>query len=80
MLSHAITDMKEIAMADMDIVVHMLSHTDWERHADVMEDIFKASEAEGLEVWVDNWGICRTDRPPVELVALRENRAHMKSR
>lgn len=57
MLSHAITDMKEIAMADMDIVVHMLSHTDWERHADVMEDIFKASEAEGLEVWVDNWGI-----------------------
>ena len=32
MLSHAITDMKEIANADMDIVVHMLSHTDWERH------------------------------------------------
>jgi len=57
MLSHAMADMHEIAMADMDIVVHMLSHTDWERHADVMGDIFKASEAEGLEVWVDNWGI-----------------------
>ena len=57
MLSHAITDMKEIAMADMDVVVHMLSHTDWERHDKVMADIFKASEAEGLEVWVDNWGI-----------------------
>ena len=57
MLSHAITDMKEIAAADMDIVVHMLSHTDWERHDQVMADIFKATEAEGLEVWVDNWGI-----------------------
>ena len=57
MLSHAITDMKEIARADMDIVVHMLSHTDWERHDKVMANIFKATEAEGLEVWVDNWGI-----------------------
>ena len=57
MLSHAISDMKEMARADMDIVVHMLSHTDWERHDQVMGDIFKASEYEGLEVWVDNWGI-----------------------
>ncbi len=57
MLSHAITDMKEIARADMDIVVHMLSHTDWERHDKVMGDIFRASEDVGLEVWVDNWGL-----------------------
>lgn len=57
MLSHAIADMEEMARADMDVVVHMLSHTDWERHDKVMADIFKASEAVGLEVWVDNWGI-----------------------
>ena len=57
MLSHAISDMKEIVRADMDIVVHMLSHTDWERHDKVMGDIFRASEDAGLEVWVDNWGI-----------------------
>ena len=57
MLSHAIEDMKDIARSDMDIVVHMLSHTDWERHSEVMKDIFAATEAEGLEVWVDNWGI-----------------------
>ena len=57
MLSHAISDMNEMARADMDIVVHMLSHTDWERHNKVLGDIFKASEAAGLEVWVDNWGI-----------------------
>ena len=56
-LGHAITDMKEIARADMDIVVHMYTHNDMERHSKVMEDIFKATEAEGLEVWVDNWGI-----------------------
>ncbi len=57
MLSHAIADMNEMAKADMDIVVHMLSHNDWERHDKVMADIFKASEAVGLEVWVDNWGL-----------------------
>ena len=57
MLSHAIADMREIARADMDVVVHMLSHTDWERHDKVMKDIFAASEDAGLEVWVDNWGI-----------------------
>ena len=57
MLSHAIEDMRKIARADMDIVVHMLSHNDWERHDAVMKDIFKATESFGLEVWVDNWGI-----------------------
>ena len=57
MLSHAIADMQDIARSDMDIVVHMLSHNDWERHDKVMKDIFAASEDAGLEVWVDNWGI-----------------------
>ena len=57
MLSHAITDMKDIARSDMDIVVHMLTHNDIERSFPVMKDIFKATEAEGLEIWVDNWGI-----------------------
>ena len=57
MLSHAITDMKDIAKNDLDIVVHMLTHNDIERSFPVMKDIFKATEAEGLEIWVDNWGI-----------------------
>ena len=43
MLSHAIKDMREMARADLDVVVHMLSHNDWERHSNVMGDIFKAS-------------------------------------
>lgn len=57
MLSHARADMAEIASCGMDIVVHMLSHTDWERHSAVMKDIFAATEDAGLEVWVDNWGL-----------------------
>ena len=57
MPSHVRTDMREIARADMDIVVHMFSHTDWERHKTVMKDIFAITEDQGLEVWVDNWGI-----------------------
>lgn len=57
MLSHAIEDMKKIANADMDIVVHMFTHNDWERHDTVMKDIFKVTEDCGMDVWVDNWGI-----------------------
>lgn len=57
MPSHVRADMEEIAKADMDIVVHMLSHTDWERHKTVMKDIFKITQDAGLEVWVDNWGL-----------------------
>ena len=56
-LTHVIEDMKELARADMDVVVHMYTHNDMERHTKVVADIFKATEAEGLEVWVDNWGI-----------------------
>ncbi len=57
MPTHVRQDMREIAKADMDIVVHMLSHTDWERHKNVMGDIFKITEDAGLEVWVDCWGL-----------------------
>ena len=31
MLSHAMTDMRGMARADLDIVVHMLTHNDMER-------------------------------------------------
>ena len=57
MLSHVISDMHAMSMADMDIVVHMFSHMDMERHSKAMGDVFKASEQEGLEVWVDNFGL-----------------------
>ena len=57
MPSHVKEDMREIARADMDIVVHMFSHTDWDRHSKIMKDIFKITEDAGLEVWVDNWGL-----------------------
>ena len=57
MPSHAREDLKEIVDADMDIVVHMLSHMDWDRHISAMKDIVSMSEDMGLEVWIDNWGI-----------------------
>ena len=57
MLSHAENDMKEIVRADMDVVLHMYSHTDWTRHKAVLKDMIAVSEHAGLEVWVDNWGL-----------------------
>lgn len=57
MPSHYREDVREIVDADMDIVVHMFSHIDWERHSKAIKEMIEISEDAGLEVWVDNWGI-----------------------
>ena len=54
---HARQDLLDMATHGMDLVVHMFSHTDWDRHKLVMRDIVTMSEDLGLEVWVDNWGL-----------------------
>ena len=54
---HARADLLDMATHGMDLVVHMFSHTDWERHKNVMKDIVAISQDVGLEVWVDNWGL-----------------------
>lgn len=54
---HARQDLMDMATHGMDLVVHMFSHTDWDRHKRVMGDIIAMSEDMGLEVWVDNWGL-----------------------
>ena len=54
---HAQQDFRDMAHHNMNLVVHMLSHTDWDRHLHVMKDLVAMSEAEGLETWMDNWGL-----------------------
>jgi len=54
---HAQHDLRDMAAHNMNLVVHMFSHTDWDRHKNVMKDIVYASEDAGLEVWIDNWGL-----------------------
>ena len=54
---HAEADLEDMVRNGMDIVVHMLSHTDWRRHLNVMKDIVAISEEKGLESWIDNWGL-----------------------
>ena len=54
---HAQHDMRDMAAHHMNLVVHMFSHTDWDRHKNVMKDIIYTSQDAGLEVWVDNWGL-----------------------
>ncbi|MBQ4527455.1 MAG: hypothetical protein II998_05220 [Clostridia bacterium] len=56
-LRHVEEDMTDIVRHNMDIVVHMFSHNDWDRHLGVMKNIFDISKERGLEVWVDNWGL-----------------------
>ena len=57
MLRHAREDLLDMATHGMDLVVHMFSHTDWDRHKMVMKDMIAMSEDMGLDVWVDNWGL-----------------------
>ncbi len=54
---HAREDLMDMAAHHMNLVVHMFSHTDWDRHKTVMRDIVDISVEAGLEVWVDNWGL-----------------------
>jgi hypothetical protein len=56
-LKHVEEDMKDIIEHGFNLVVHMFSHNDWDRHKNVMKEIIKVSESLGLEVWVDNWGL-----------------------
>jgi len=54
---HAWEDLRDIAVHDGDLVVHMFSHTDWDRHKTVMRDLVSMTQELGMEVWVDNWGL-----------------------
>ena len=56
-LRHVEEDMTDICRHGMNLVVHMLSPNDWDRHLGVMKDMVAISESCGLEVWIDNWGI-----------------------
>jgi len=56
-LRHVEADMLDIVNHNMNLVVHMFSHNDWDRHKGVMPDIVKISKDMGLEVWIDNWGL-----------------------
>src|SRR5690554_3399154 len=57
MLRHVREDMLDIIQHNFNLVVHMFSHNDWDRHKNVMKEIVGISEDAGLEVWIDNWGL-----------------------
>lgn len=54
---HALVDFKDMAANNANLVVHMFSHTDWDRHKNIMKELLAMSEDCGLETWVDNWGL-----------------------
>lgn len=60
LLSHVDADLKDIIGHHFNTVVHMFSHNDWDRSADIMKEIFDMTAAYGLDFWVDNWGLAGT--------------------
>ena len=57
MLNHAEADIKDMASHNCNIIVHMLSHMDWERHLTTIKELVAMSEGYGMETWLDNWGL-----------------------
>lgn len=57
MLNHAEADLKDMAYQGCNVVVHMLSHTDWDRHLEVIKDTVSITHSLGMEAWIDNWGL-----------------------
>lgn len=56
-LRHVETDLRDIVNHHFNLVVHMFSHTDWDRHRSIMREIVQMTEGHGLDVWIDNWGL-----------------------
>ena len=56
-LKHVKEDMQDIVAHNMNLVVHMFTHNDMNRHKNVMKDIFDVTKDFGLDMWVDNWGL-----------------------
>jgi len=56
-LKHVEEDMIDIVKHNMNLVVHMFTHNDWDRHLKVMKDIVNITKYYGLDMWIDNWGI-----------------------
>ncbi|MEA4889546.1 MAG: hypothetical protein VB070_08815 [Clostridiaceae bacterium] len=56
-LRHVEEDMRDIIDHNFNLVVHMFSHNDWDRHKNIMKEIFDITTEHGLDFWVDNWGL-----------------------
>lgn len=70
MPSHTQLDMEELARADMDIVVHMLTHIDWARNKKAMKENVRITKELGMEAWVDNWGLAGSPGETTYFLAL----------
>lgn len=57
MLNHAEADLRDMAVHNCNIVVHMLSHNDWDRHKTSIKEMVAITEGLGMEAWIDNWGL-----------------------
>ncbi len=54
---HVKTDMRLLKMIGFDFVIHTYSENDFEFYEKTMHDIVEISKGEGLEVWLDPWGV-----------------------
>lgn len=56
-LEHVETDMRLLKTIGFNFVVHTYSENDFEFYEKTMHDIVKITKDQGLEVWLDPWGV-----------------------
>ncbi len=56
-LEHVATDMRLLKTIGFNFVVHTYSENDFEFYEKTMYDIVKITKEEGMEVWLDPWGV-----------------------
>jgi hypothetical protein len=56
-LEHVLSDMHLLKTIGFDFVVHTYSENDFEFYEKTMHDIVDISKEQGLEVWLDPWGV-----------------------
>ena len=45
MLTHVREDMQDLAASGFNAVLHMFSHNDWDRHKNIMKEIFDITKS-----------------------------------
>jgi len=56
-LKHVKSDMRDLKQKGFTFVLHTYSEFDFQFRAETMKEIFKITHDEGLDVWVNPWGV-----------------------
>lgn len=70
MIPHIKDDMREIVSGGFNTVLHMFTHNDWLRHKNIMKEVIEITHENGLDVYINNWGLPGAPGDPSHFLSL----------